>query len=162
MRELCSAGRRRTAARNFFDAKEIPIEVLCNTNWFHTAESFYTSLQSLTRSRNEPVHVGPPTLPLFPWLRPQPQVHPIPHLPSVSLWRTFKWFSLLQAGEPSGNFPSRCRTNIFHASFTFPYAVKHFYTSFFSTVLIMLSGEMYKSWSSSLCNFLHPHFSSSP
>jgi hypothetical protein len=30
MRELCSAGQQRTAARNFFDAKEIPVKVFCH------------------------------------------------------------------------------------------------------------------------------------
>lgn len=88
------------------------------------------------------------------------QIYPVPHLPTVSLWRTFQWFSPLQAGEPSGTFPSGCPTKISHISFTFPHAIKHFYILFFSTVVITLSGEKDKSWSSSLCNFLYPHFTS--
>lgn len=94
------------------------------------------------------------------------QLHPVPHLPAISLRHTLTTYydalSRLQAGESSGTFPSGCRTKVLHAFFTFPYSVKDFYISFFSAVLITLSGEKDKSRSSSLCNFLHPHFTSSP
>jgi hypothetical protein len=162
MRDLCSAGQRRTAARNFFDTKEIPANGILHYElvpYSRIVLDKLTVAQSVKKwsCSRRPTH-SPPLSPLDLDRR---QLHPSPHLPTVSLWRTFKWFSQLQAGEPSGTFPSGCRTKIFDASFTFQYAVKHFYILFFSTVLITLPGENYKSWSSSLCNFLHPHFTSS-
>ena len=81
-----------------------------------------------------------------------------PYPPHPTSWRSILILSShLRLGLPSGLFPSGIPTETLYSLSSPPYAPLIFLDFITRTIL----GEQYRSFSSSLCSFLHSHVTSS-
>jgi hypothetical protein len=89
------------------------------------------------------------------------QMHPVHILPSCFCKMHSNIFSHLRLGVPNGLFPSGFRTNI---SYAFLVSSMHAtcctHLILFALITLLIFGDAYKLWCSSLCSLLQPprHF----
>jgi hypothetical protein len=124
----------------------------------HGAEPFLRSCQLWSYSRTSqhfmepevslPCSQKPSTGPILSQIDP---IHTIPsYLPKIH-------FNILRLGLPSGLFPSGSLTNILYAFLFSPHSCyMSCYLILRDFIILIMLGEEYKLWSSSLCSFLHP------
>jgi hypothetical protein len=95
---------------------------------------------------------------LLSWAR---SIQPIPPHP-VSLRSILILFTHLRLGLPSGLFPSGFHTNILYAFLLSPIRTTcSAHLIVLDLIILIILGEEYKLWSSTLCSFLQPPVTSS-